>query len=124
MLVEHDRSADAVYIYLSSERAVASTVRWTSWIGADLDADGRLVGIEILDASHHVDLASLAPLVELVSTKDAANLFGVRPSNFVRDWSHRPDFPTPVANVAGARLWDRGVLVAYRDRHRGRVPAS
>jgi len=52
----------------------------------------------------------------LVGTKEAAALFAVRPSNFVRDWANREDFPEPVATLARGRLWAREDLVAYRAR--------
>jgi predicted nucleotidyltransferase len=52
----------------------------------------------------------------LVGTKEAAALFGVRPSNFVRDWSNREGFPVPVATLARGRLWAREDLLAYRAR--------
>jgi len=50
----------------------------------------------------------------LVGTKEAAALYGVRPSNFVRDWASRQDFPEPVATLARGRLWAREAVVAYR----------
>ena len=46
---------------------------------------------------------------------DAA-LFGVRPSNFVRDWASRADFPKPIASLARGRLWAREDLETYRAR--------
>ena len=52
----------------------------------------------------------------LVGTKEAAALFGVRPSNFVRDWAGREDFPEPVATLARGRLWAREDLISYRTR--------
>jgi predicted nucleotidyltransferase len=52
----------------------------------------------------------------LVGTKEAAALFGVRPSNFVRDWTNREDFPEPVATLARGRLWAREDLISYRTR--------
>ena len=52
----------------------------------------------------------------LVGAKEAAKIFGVRPSNFVRDWAARPDFPAPVATLARGRLWVREDLLAYRAR--------
>jgi len=52
----------------------------------------------------------------LVGAKEAAEIFGVRPSNFVRDWAARPDFPAPVATLARGRLWVREDLLAYRAR--------
>ncbi len=41
----------------------------------------------------------------LVGTREAAQLAGVRPPNFVRDWASRPDFPAPVASLASGRVW-------------------
>lgn len=52
----------------------------------------------------------------LVGTTEAAGLFGVRPSNFVRDWAARPDFPAPVATLARGRLWAHQDLLAFRVR--------
>jgi uncharacterized protein YuzE len=56
--VEYDRSADAAYIYLTEIGAgqVASTYpcdpsQVRGQINLDFDADGRLLGIEVLDAS-------------------------------------------------------------------------
>lgn len=59
----------------------------------------------------------IAGALELVGTREAAALFGVRPSNFIRDWASRPDFPPPVAQLGRGRVWDRGALVRYRVRH-------
>jgi len=58
---------------------------------------------------------------DLVGTKEAADLFGVRPQNFLRDWASRPDFPTPLATLAATRVWRRPDLEAYRDGKLGRV---
>lgn len=52
----------------------------------------------------------------LVGTNEAAELFGVRPSNFVRDCAGREDFPKPMATLARGRLWAREDLVSYRAR--------
>ena len=57
----------------------------------------------------------------LVGTNEAAEVFGVRPQNFLRDWVSRPDFPVPLANLAATRVWSRRDLEAYRDRQRGSV---
>jgi predicted nucleotidyltransferase len=56
---------------------------------------------------------------ELVGTKEAAGLYGVRTQNFVRDWASRPDFPAPLATLAATRVWDRQEVEAYRDATRG-----
>ncbi len=61
--------------------------------------------------------------LEFVGTKEAAELIGVRPSNFVRDWAARPDFPKPVVELRHRRLWDREAVLAYR-REMGRRRAE
>jgi uncharacterized protein YuzE len=50
MRVTYDQDADAMYIYLS-EKDVAKTVRVSSRVIVDLDADGNLRGVEVLFAS-------------------------------------------------------------------------
>jgi len=64
------------------------------------------------------------PTHDLLGTAEAAELFGVRSSNFVRDWSHRSDFPPPAVTLARGRLWARGALLAYRARTGPRRAAS
>lgn len=64
MKITYSESADAAYIYLDEigPGEAAETVPWGSGdreINLDLDRDGKLVGIEILDASrllreHHL----------------------------------------------------------------------
>jgi uncharacterized protein YuzE len=50
MRVRIDPSADAVYIDLA-EREIASSEELADGIIVDYDADGRVVGVEILDAA-------------------------------------------------------------------------
>jgi predicted nucleotidyltransferase len=50
----------------------------------------------------------------LVGTSEAAEIYGVRPSNFLRDWASRPDFPAPAASLRSGRVWDGDELLAYR----------
>ncbi len=68
------------------------------------------------NSSRPDDPAAPGTDTRLLGTREAAELFSVRPSNFVRDWARRPDFPPPVARLARGRLWDRGELVGYRAR--------
>ena len=50
MRMRIDQQADAVYLTLA-DRAIESSAEVTDGIILDYDADGRVVGIEILDAS-------------------------------------------------------------------------
>jgi uncharacterized protein YuzE len=62
MKVQYDPTADAAYIYLDPAHEgirVARTVPCDpteagAEINLDFDADGRLLGIEVLDASRHL----------------------------------------------------------------------
>lgn len=55
---------------------------------------------------------------DLVGTKEAAAIFGVRQQNFRRDWARRADFPVPIANLAATPVWRRDDLERYRTRTR------
>lgn len=50
MQTTYDAEADALYIYLT-EKPVDKTVRVSSRVAVDLDADGNLRGIEVLFVS-------------------------------------------------------------------------
>jgi uncharacterized protein YuzE len=49
MKITYDSSVDAMYICF--KRTSVTTEHWTDGIAANYDEDGRLAGIEILDAS-------------------------------------------------------------------------
>lgn len=53
---------------------------------------------------------------DLVGTKEAADILGVRPSNFVRDWASRPGFPAPAVDLPRRRLWERSAIEAHGRR--------
>ena len=56
-----------------------------------------------------------------MGTREAAELFAVRPQNFIRDWASRPDFPPPIATLAATRVWRRPDLEAYRASQLGSI---
>lgn len=68
MRITYDRDADAAYIYLVDEIVIGGVARTVpvealaaeAMINLDFDADGRLLGIEVLDASRKLP-ASLLP---------------------------------------------------------------
>jgi uncharacterized protein YuzE len=73
MKITYDNSANAAYIYLADEippGGVAKTYccdpgEVKGMINLDFDADGRLVGIEILDASTRLPEVVLRGLAQL-----------------------------------------------------------
>lgn len=50
MRLAYDAEADAAYLYLVEGEKAARTVAATNDVNLDFDADGRLIGIEVLDA--------------------------------------------------------------------------
>ena len=58
MRIEYDKNVDAAYIYLFypiKEGSVKKTTSLKNNINLDYDAKGKLVGVEILDASKILD---------------------------------------------------------------------
>jgi len=116
MKFEYDASADNGYLEFLESDDELTTRELLPWLHGDFDAEGRLVGIEVLDASHHLSLDGVTPQVELVGTKEAAALFGVKVPNFIRDIASARDFPEPLASLASTRVWDKTALLAYQVR--------
>jgi len=57
MKIEYDKESDAAYIYLEyplKDGQVKKTVEMKENIMLDYDAEGRLLGMEILDASKNL----------------------------------------------------------------------
>src|SRR5688572_5998682 len=54
MNVTHSPTANALYIKLN-DHTVAQTKKASDSVMLDFDADGNLIGIELLDASEYVD---------------------------------------------------------------------
>jgi uncharacterized protein YuzE len=69
MKLEYDREADAVYIYVQ-EKEVFRTVEFSEGVNIDVDEEGKLIGLEILDATKRYSL------------KD---IFDLRTENFILD---------------------------------------
>ena len=60
----------------------------------------------------------------LVGTREAAELLGVRPPNFVRDWASRPDFPAPIAGLSSGRIWIASEVERYAAARRSPKPGE
>jgi uncharacterized protein YuzE len=58
MRIEYSKGADALYIHLR-DAPVAESRDVQEGVTLDLDADGGLIGIEVLDASERVGIDSL-----------------------------------------------------------------
>lgn len=58
MKIEYDREVDALYVRLQ-EKFVAKTVEIEEGVNIDLDDGGKLIGLEILDATERYTLSDL-----------------------------------------------------------------
>lgn len=125
--IQKDKANDQVYIGLEPDAAAVQgrakkTVRATDDVVLDLGGRGRLVGIDISNASRVLGRRVFEEGIagdELVGVAEAAKLCGVRKPNFIRDFASRPDFPRPVADLASGRIWRRSDISDFLDRIRG-----
>ena len=64
MRTEFDKEADAAYIYFKEieNGEVAETISLNESINIDMDKNGKVLGIEILDASKHLPSSSFKSL--------------------------------------------------------------
>lgn len=58
MRIEYDREVDALYIRLREVRP-ADSIDVVAGVTVDLDENGQIVGIEVLDAAERLGLESL-----------------------------------------------------------------
>jgi len=67
MRTEFDKEADAAYIYFKEigNGEVAETITLNDSVNVDLDKEGKVLGIEILDASEHLPASSFKSLATL-----------------------------------------------------------
>ena len=58
MKIEYDREVDALYVRLQ-EKYVAKTVELEDGLNVDFDAEGKLIGLEVLGAAERYSLADI-----------------------------------------------------------------
>ncbi len=58
MRIEYDREVNALYIRLQ-EKYVARTMELEEGLNLDLDENGKLIGLEVLDATERYSLADI-----------------------------------------------------------------
>ena len=58
MKIEYDKEVDALYIRLQ-EKYVTRTVELEEGLNLDLDENGKLIGLEVLDATERYSLADI-----------------------------------------------------------------
>ena len=62
MQILYDAKKDLLYIRLDDRKQRVMNKRISKGIVLDLGKDDRIVGIEILDASQHLDLTKILPV--------------------------------------------------------------
>jgi uncharacterized protein YuzE len=125
LTIQTDLENDLMYLGFGTPFTEAGVVKKTVRVGEDIaldfDKDGRLLGLDVMNASENLG----GPIDEvqldfLVGVKEAAALVGVQRSNFVRDYADKADFPRPVTELATGRIWLRSQVEAYTRARRKR----
>ena len=65
MKIKYDPEVDAAYISFKEDIIQVTTIRITEDIAIDFGPHEEIAGIEILDASEHLNILKEAPKVEL-----------------------------------------------------------
>lgn len=58
MKIEYDKEVDALYVRLQ-EKYVARTVEIEDGLNLDIDDEGKLIGLEVLDATRRYSLSDI-----------------------------------------------------------------
>ena len=78
MKIYYDKEVDALYIKLSNKKP-DGVIEITEGVNLDTTEDGKIVGIEILDASHKIDLKTILNYSLAVSRKDLLQILSNKP---------------------------------------------
>lgn len=62
MTVNYDQKKDLLYLRLDHRQHEVTNKRVSDEVVLDIGEDGKIIGIEILDASIHVQLETLLPV--------------------------------------------------------------
>jgi Uncharacterized conserved small protein len=62
MKIYYDEKADLLYIRFDEEKREIVNKRVTEDIVLDMEDEDKIIGIEILDASKHINLAKVLPI--------------------------------------------------------------
>ncbi len=72
MKIKYDSQVDAAYISFKKGPTQVTTIRVTEDLAIDFGPNEEIVGIEVLDASQHLDLSKENPSVELENLKSVS----------------------------------------------------
>ncbi len=71
MKIKYDPEVDAAYISFKKGPTQVSTIRLTEDIAVDFGEHEEIIGIEILDASEHLNLSRSEPSIKLENLRSA-----------------------------------------------------
>ncbi len=71
MKVHYDPEVDALYISFKKGRTQVTTIRLSEDVAVDIGPGEELAGIEVLDASHHLDIDRSKPEMTLENLQPA-----------------------------------------------------
>ena len=71
MKITYDPEVDAAYISFKSARVEVTTIRLTEDIAVDFGPQEEIVGIEVLDASKHMEFSEEKPKITLENLEPA-----------------------------------------------------
>jgi uncharacterized protein YuzE len=116
----HSVAADTAYVAFGDDREVAETIAPLEDLSIDLDAEGRIVGIEFVTASRLLDPSALQDVAadQLIGVTEIAELIGKHKQNVAQHYTRRRDFPEPAAELPTGRYWRRGDVERWRERSR------
>jgi len=72
MKIKYDPQVDAAYISFKKGPTQVTTIRVTEDLAIDFGPHEEIMGIEILDASRHLNISKKDPLIELENLRVAA----------------------------------------------------
>ncbi len=121
MYLERDLENNQLYVGFGpvpEEGSVADAIEAFPGVFLDVNEDGKLVGIDIVNTEEVVGAATadLTFSGELVGVKEAAEILSKDRANFLRDVARKPDFPKPVARVASSQLWLAKDIARYLEK--------
>jgi uncharacterized protein YuzE len=115
----YSAEADTAYLAFGDAREVTETVAPLDDIAIDFDANGRIVGIELVTASRYFDPTVFDEdpyFEELIGVTEIAEYLGKHKQNVAQHYTRRPDFPRPVAALPTGRYWRRGDVESWYEQ--------
>lgn len=107
----YSTGGDTAYVSFGTAREVARTIAPLEDVAIDLDAEGRVIGIEFVTASRLLDSSVFDDepvLDELIGVTEIATYLGKKKQNVAQHYTRRDDFPRPAAELPTGRYWRRG----------------